>query len=85
MNYKKKIEAEKKTIRISPFATERVQNLRYEYWKKEKNIDPDNLVFFDKIGVLLGLTLTRARSRYGSIVYDLKPFNWVQKLQFSEQ
>ena len=26
------------------------------------------------MGVLLGLTLTLARSKYGSIVYDLKPF-----------
>jgi hypothetical protein len=39
-----------------------------------KNIDPDNLVFLEEMGVLLGLTLTHARSRYGSIVYDLKPF-----------
>jgi len=40
-----------------------------------KNIDPDNLVLLDEMGVLLGLTLTLARSRYyGSIVYDLKPF-----------
>ena len=40
-----------------------------------KNIDPDNLVFLEEIGVLLGLTRTHARSRYGSRVYDLKPFN----------
>jgi transposase len=39
-----------------------------------KTIDPDNLVFLDKMGVLLGLTLTHARSRCGSRVYDLKPF-----------
>ena len=39
-----------------------------------KNIDPDNLVFLDKMGVLLGLTLTPARSICGSRVYDLKPF-----------
>ena len=45
-----------------------------EYWKKVKNIDPDNLTFLDEMRVLLGLTLTHARSRYGSRVYDLKPF-----------
>ncbi|MEG4588475.1 transposase [Microcoleus sp. MOSTC5] len=39
-----------------------------------KNIHPDNLVFLDEIGVLLGLTRTRTRSRDGSRVYDLKPF-----------
>ena len=51
-----------------------MQILRCEYWEKVKNIDPDNLVFLDEMGVLLGLTRTHARSRYGSRVYDLKPF-----------
>ncbi|HZH38885.1 MAG TPA: transposase [Bacillales bacterium] len=45
-----------------------------EYWKKMKNIDPNNLVFLEEMGVLLGLTRTHARSRCGSRVYDLKPF-----------
>jgi len=39
-----------------------------------KNIDPNNLIFLDEIGVLLGLTLTHARSICGSRVYDLKAF-----------
>ncbi|MEG4590028.1 transposase [Microcoleus sp. MOSTC5] len=39
-----------------------------------KNIDPDNLVFLDEMGVLLGLTRTHARSKCGSRAYDLKPF-----------
>lgn len=39
-----------------------------------KNIDPENLVFIDEMGVLLGLTRTHARSPYGQRVYDLKPF-----------
>jgi hypothetical protein len=39
-----------------------------------KNIDPDYLVFLEEMGVLLGLTLTHALSRYDSRVYDLKPF-----------
>ena len=51
-----------------------MQILRCEYWEQVKNIDPDNLVFLDEMGVLLGLTRTHARSRYGSRVYDLKPF-----------
>jgi hypothetical protein len=51
-----------------------VQVLRYEYWEKVKNIDQNNLVFLDEMGVLLGLKRTHARSRYGSRVYDLKPF-----------
>ena len=51
-----------------------MQILRCEYWEKVKIIDPNNLVFLDEMGVFLGLKLTRARSRSGSIVYDLKPF-----------
>jgi len=49
-------------------------NLPTPTWKKVKNIDRKNLAFLDKMGVLLGLKRTQARSRYGSRVYDLKPF-----------
>jgi len=45
-----------------------------EYWEKVQKIDPDNLVLLDEMRVLLGLIITYARSRYGSRVYDLKPF-----------
>jgi hypothetical protein len=61
-------------LRSSQAATERVQKLRVEYWEKVKDIDPENLVFIDETGVLLGLTRTHARSQRGERVYDLKPF-----------
>ncbi|MEB3181654.1 MAG: IS630 family transposase [Nostocaceae cyanobacterium] len=64
----------KKTLRSSQAATERVQRLRCEYWEKVKEVDPENLVFLDEMGVLLGLTRTNARSPQGTRVYDLKPF-----------
>jgi transposase len=51
-----------------------VQNLRCEYWEKVKNLDPNNLVFLDEMGVSLGLTRTHGRSPVGLRVYDLKPF-----------
>lgn len=51
-----------------------MQKLRSEYWEKVKDIDPDNLVFLDEMGVLLGLTRSLARSVRGTRVYDLKPF-----------
>jgi hypothetical protein len=44
------------------------------YWEKVKHIEPENLVFLDEMGVLLGLTRTNAPSPYGRRVYDLKPF-----------
>jgi hypothetical protein len=71
---KTKFDTKKKTLRSSQCATERVQKLRCEFWEKVKAIDPENLVFIDEMGVLLGLTLTHARSPYGQRVYDLKPF-----------
>jgi hypothetical protein len=51
-----------------------VQKLRGEYWEKVKNVDPENLVFLDEMGVLLGLTRNYARSPHGSRVCDIKPF-----------
>lgn len=61
-------------MRSSQTATPRVQKLRAEYWEKVKDIDPDNLVFLDETGVLLGLSRTHARSPHGTRVYELKPF-----------
>ncbi len=48
--------------------------MRGEYWEKAKDIDPENLVFLDEMGVLLGLTRPNSRSSHGTRVYDLKPF-----------
>jgi transposase len=64
----------KKTLRSTQAATERVQQLRVEYWDVVKDIAPENLIFLDEMGVLLGLTRTQARSLEGTRVYDLKPF-----------
>jgi hypothetical protein len=47
----------KKTSRSDQGKTERVRNLRIEPWQKVKQIEPENLVFIDEMGVLLGLTL----------------------------
>ena len=71
---KTKVDAKKKTIRSSQSAPERVQIPRCKYWEKVKKLDPNNLVFWDEMGVSLGLTLTHARSKCGSIVSDLKPY-----------
>ena len=71
---KTEADTKKKTLRSSQAAKERVQKLRCEYWEQVKDLEPENLVFLDEMGVLLGLTRTHARSRCGSRVYDLKPF-----------
>lgn len=71
---KTKINAKKKTLRSNQAKTEKVQKQRIEYWEKVKHIDPQDLVFIDEMGVLLGMTRTHARSEYGSRVYDFKPY-----------
>ena len=48
--------------------------MRVEYWEKIKDIEPENLVFLDETGILLGLTRTHARSEPGIRVTELKPF-----------
>ncbi|OKH32237.1 transposase [Calothrix sp. HK-06] len=48
--------------------------MRCEYWEKVKEVDPENLVFLDEMGVLLGLTRTKQRSLHGTRAYNLKPF-----------
>ncbi len=48
--------------------------MRIEYWQQVKQVDPENLIFIDEMGVLLGLARTQARSLQGSRVYDFKPF-----------
>ncbi len=45
-----------------------------EYWDKIKDILPENLVFLDETGILLGLTRTHARCKPGTRVLELKPF-----------
>jgi len=42
----------KKTWYSRQAGTERVQKLRVEYWEKIKDIEPENLVFLDKTGIL---------------------------------
>jgi hypothetical protein len=47
----------KKTWYSSQATTERVQKLREEYWEKIKDIEPENLVFLDETGLILGLNI----------------------------
>lgn len=48
--------------------------MRVEYWDSIKHIEPENLVFLDETGILLGLTRTHARSNPCTRVTELKPF-----------
>lgn len=77
---KQQLTLKKKTVRSSQAGTERVQNLRVEYWEEVKNIDVKDLVFIDETGILLGATRTHARSPYGTRVYDFQPFYHGEKV-----
>ncbi|MBD0299370.1 MAG: IS630 family transposase [Nitrososphaera sp.] len=61
-------------MRSSQADKESTKEQRIEYWEKIKNIAPENLVFLDEMGVLLGIMRGRARSMKGERVYDIKPF-----------
>ena len=63
----------KKTVSRSQAGTERVMKLRLQYWEKVKDIEPQNLVFLDETGVLLGKTRTHA-SNEALLAYAVKPF-----------
>jgi transposase len=45
-----------------------------DYWEQVKNIEPENLVFLDETGVILGLARTHARSQMGTRAYSFNPF-----------
>lgn len=48
--------------------------MRLDYWNSVENIEPENLVFLDETGILLGLARTHARSQKGMRAYTLAPF-----------
>lgn len=45
-----------------------------QYWDAIREVELENLVFLDEMGVLLGLKRTHARSPSGARAYDYKPF-----------
>ena len=64
---------EKKTLFPSDKGTDRVQNLRYEFWQKIREVCFKDLIFIDESGVNLAIVRLYARSLKGSITQDRKP------------
>ena len=71
---KDSIYREKKTLRASQATSDRVQLLRVAFWAQVSQLKPEDLVFLDEMGVLLGLMRTHARAAPGVRAYDFKPF-----------
>jgi hypothetical protein len=65
---------EKKTFRSSQAHKEINQKKRIEYWEKIREVEPENLIFLDEMGVLLGIMRPRARSKKGERSYDISHF-----------
>jgi hypothetical protein len=51
---KYKLTVKKKTMRSSQADKESTKKQRIEYWEKIRNVAPENFVFLEQIGVLLG-------------------------------
>jgi transposase len=45
-----------------------------EYWQRISQVDPENLVFLDEMGILMGTGRPRGRSKKGSRLYEMQPF-----------
>ena len=64
---------EKKTLHASERDTERVQQLRVEYWQVIGEVNIADLVFVDETGSNLAMTRRYARSPQGRRAYNDAP------------
>ena len=65
---------EKKTLRATERDSERVQQLRVEYWHEIGAVNLEDLVFVDETGSNLAMTRRYARSQKGSRAYNHAPY-----------
>lgn len=63
----------KKTFQTTQASTERVQNLRFDYWKLVRYLRPEDLIFIDETVINLGLVRNYARSYEGMRAYGQRP------------
>lgn len=64
----------KKTLHATERDTERVQQLRVQYWHEIGEINVEDLVFVDETGSNLAMTRRYARSLKGSRAYNDAPY-----------
>lgn len=70
-----KLTRKKKTLHATEAQSERVQNLRKEYWTTIGEVKLSDLVFIDETGVNLAMTLGYGRAIKGKRAYNNCPFN----------
>jgi hypothetical protein len=64
---------QKKTLFPSEKGSERVQQLRYEFWQQIRDINVSDLIFIDEAGVNLAMVRLYARSLRGSRARGERP------------
>ncbi len=72
---KLKLTRKKKTLHASEAESERVQNLRREYWTTIGEVKLSDLVFIDETGVKGAMTRRYARAKRGKRAYNSSPFD----------
>ncbi len=77
---KLKLTRKKKTLHANEAETERVQNLRREYWTTIGEVKISDLVFIDETGVNLAMTRHYARAEKGKRAYGKCPYNRVRNV-----
>ena len=65
----------KKTLHADEAQTERVQQLRREYWTTIEEVKLSDLVFIDETGVNLAMTRRYGRAKKGKRAYSKCPYN----------
>lgn len=70
-----KLTRKKKTLHANEAESERVQNLRREYWTTIGEVKLCDLVFIDETGVNLAMTRRYARAEKGKRAYGKCPYN----------
>lgn len=65
----------KKTLHADEAQSERVQNLRSQYWKTIGQVRLLDLVFIDETGVNLAMTRRYGRAKKGKRAYSKSPYN----------
>jgi len=72
---KMKLTRKKKTLHANEAETERVQNLRREYWTTIGEVSLKDLVFIDETGINLAMIRHYARAKKGKRAYGKCPYN----------
>ncbi|MEP0755468.1 IS630 family transposase [Trichocoleus sp. Lan] len=73
MSQRLKLTVKKKTLHAKEKDTQRVQNMRVDFWSKIRDVPVEDLIFLDEAGVNLALVRLYARALRGQRAYGTRP------------